>query len=67
MEKDLEIMNKIWEIIKIKGIKILITEEKGKLKKDLDDVVDVIEYFRENYYLLIDISIKKIEYKKKLR
>ena len=50
-------------IIKIIEIK---TEVILKLKKKWEDVVDVIEFFQENYCLLINIFIKKIEYRIKV-
>ena len=50
-------------IIKIIEIK---TEVILKLKKEWEDVADVIEFFQENYCLLINIFIKKIEYRIKV-
>ena len=50
-------------IIKIIEIK---TEVILKLKKKWEDVADVIEFFQENYCLLINIFIKKIEYRMKV-
>ena len=41
----------------------MIKMDKWKLKKEWEDVADVTEYSQEDYYLLIDIFIKKIEYK----
>ena len=53
-------------IIKIIEIKIKKIKDILKLKKEWEDAADVIEFFQENYCLLINIFIKKIEYRIKV-